>query len=66
MARRAPDWSSTVALLLFGACALMVVRGLAAAAGPALPADDAYISFSYASERWLPAAASGSRLQPIP
>lgn len=62
MARRARDWSSiAVALLLFGACAVMVVRGLAAAADPALPVDDAYISFSYA--RTL-AAGGGLRLTP--
>lgn len=47
--------------LLFGACGVMVVRGLAAAADPALPVDDAYISFSYA--RTL-AAGGGLRLSP--
>ena len=62
MKLRARDWRSiVVAFLLFGACGVLVVRGLAAAADPALPVDDAYISFSYA--RTL-AAGGGLRLTP--
>ena len=60
-ARRRPWSSIVVALLLVGACGVLLVRGLIAAADPSLPVDDAYISFSYA--RTL-AAGGGLRLGP--